>query len=308
MTKQKILIDTDPGVDDAMAIFFACLHPDLDLVGMTGVFGNVTVDIAARNAIVLAERAGQDIPVARGADVPLKQTPNPVSDYVHGEQGFGDIPAQPTRAEILDESAAEFICRMINENPGEISLCPIGPLTNIALALEHDPSIAQKVKNVVIMGGSLREGGNVTPHAEANIWNDPHAADAVFAADWPVVMVGLDVTHRVVCTPEDFSELAKAAPKLGGFLQDASHFYIRFYEEVVGITGCYLHDPAAVIATLRPELFTIENHPIEVKVDGEEIGQTAISTNPDRRAMQICTGIQAEVVKDLFMDTIKSGF
>lgn len=308
MTKCKMIIDTDPGVDDAMAIFFALLHPEIELVGMTSVFGNVTVDIATRNAIVLGERAGHEIPVARGAEKPLVQTPNPVSDYVHGEQGFGDIPAQPIKGSPLSETAAEFIVRVINENPNEINLVPIGPLTNIALALELDPSITTKVKSVVLMGGAFGVPGNVSPFAEANIWNDPHAADAVFVADWPVVMVGLDVTQQVTCTPEHFATLAQSSPVLGGFLQQAGDYYIEFYKKAVGINGCYMHDPMAIIATLRPELFTLENYPIEVKVEGDEIGQTALSNIANRSNTQVCTGVDGDAVLSLFMETIQSGF
>ncbi|GLQ35494.1 nucleoside hydrolase [Amylibacter marinus] len=308
MAKVKLIIDTDPGVDDAMAIFFALLHPDIEVMGLTAVFGNVTVDVATRNAIVLGERAGQPTPVARGAQRPLVQAPNPVSDYVHGTEGFGDMEPQPIKGTALDETAAEFIVRMINENPNEITLCPIGPLTNIALALELDPSIAHKVKEVVIMGGAYGVAGNVSPHAEANIWNDPHAADAVFAADWSLKMVGLDVTHAVVFDPDDFAQLAAKAPVLGGFLQQAGDYYIDFYRRVVGINGCYMHDPMAVIATLRPELFSLENYPVEVKVNGAEIGQTCHSDIPNRSHTQVCTGVKAEEVKALFMDTIQAGF
>lgn len=305
-----MIIDTDPGVDDAMAIFFALLHPEIDVIGMTAVFGNVTVDIATRNAIVLGERAGQgSIPVARGAEKPLVQVPNEVSDYVHGVEGFGDMPAQSIQgASLPNETAAQFIVRQINENPGEISLCPIGPLTNIALALQLDPSITSKVKNVVLMGGAYNVAGNVTKHAEANIWNDPHAAEAVFAADWPVVMVGLDVTQRVICTPEHFEEMAAASPVLGSFLQQAGGYYIEFYKSKVGINGCYMHDPMAIVAAVRPELFTHEHHPIEVAVDGEEIGQTGRSSCTKRSTTQVCTGVDADAVLNFFMETMLAGF
>jgi inosine-uridine nucleoside N-ribohydrolase len=307
--KTKMIIDTDPGVDDAMAIFFALLHPDIIVIGMTAVFGNVTVDIATRNAIVLGERAGHSIPVARGAEKPLVQIPNEVSDYVHGVEGFGGMPAQEAKGTHLpNETAAEFIVRQINENPGEISLCPIGPLTNIALALALDPSITTKVKNVVLMGGAFDVPGNVTKHAEANIWNDPHAAEAVFAADWPVVMVGLDVTHCVICTPGHFEIMAKAVPILGSFLQEAGGFYMEFYKQKVGIEGCYMHDPMAIIAAVHPELFTHEHHPIEVAVHGEAIGQTGRSSCTKRAHTKICTGVDSDAVLSLFMDTILSGF
>ena len=307
MTPQKIIIDTDPGIDDAMAIFFACLHPGLDVVGMTSVFGNVTADIATRNAMVLAEMAKQDIPVAKGENTPLVMVPNGVSDYVHGAEGFGDIPPQTPKATAVSETAAEFICRMISENPGEIVLCPIGPLTNIALALDLDPSITSKVKSVVIMGGGL-DRGNVTDFAEANIWNDPHAADRVFAADWEVTLVGLDVTHDVTCHPPDFNRIAAKAPVLGGFLNEAVQFYFRFYESHYGFKGCQMHDPTAVIAITNPEFFTIENHALEVIVEGARVGQTARSASAARTPVKVCMGVNSDRVKELFLSTIETGY
>ncbi|MCP5075274.1 MAG: nucleoside hydrolase [Rhodobacteraceae bacterium] len=305
--KQKIIIDTDPGIDDAMAIFFACLHPGLDVVGLTSVFGNVTVEVATRNALVLAEMARQEIPVAQGTGSPLAQVPNRVSDHVHGNEGFGDVPPIIPNGSAVTESGPEFICRIINENPGEIVLCPIGPLSNIAHALELDPSIAALVKSVVIMGGGI-ERGNVTEFAEANIWNDPHAADAVFAADWDVTLVGLDVTNQVVCDGADFARIAVGSPTLGGFLNQAVQFYLKFYEQRYGAPGCHMHDPTAVVAITDPHFFTIENHALEVIVDGAQVGQTVRSSLAARRPVKVCMGVDAERVKELFLSTIETGF
>ena len=303
----KILIDTDPGIDDAMAIFYAALHPDIEIVGMTSIFGNVTTNIAVRNAIVLAEKVGQPIPVAKGADKPLVMEPNDVSDYVHGVEGFGTMAAQPIKSKPLNEPAHEFICRMINENPGEIILCPIGPLTNIALALEHDPTIVTKAKAVYIMGGGLNQG-NVTEFAEANIWNDPHAADAVFEANWIVTMVGLDITTRVQCVPTDFVKLAVSAPEIGGFLNEAVQFYMDFYATHYGKRGCDMHDPTAIIAITDPQYFTIENHALEVIVDGARVGQTLRSTDPSRPKHKVPMIVDAQGVKQRFLSIIETGF
>ncbi|MEM7069973.1 MAG: nucleoside hydrolase [Pseudomonadota bacterium] len=308
MQPHKVIIDTDPGVDDAMAILYACLDPEIELLGLTSIFGNVTTDIATRNALVLLEKAGQELPVARGADKPLVQDAKPVAWEVHGKQGFGNVPPINPAGLPVSETAAEFICRVVNENPGEVTLCPVGPLTNIALALEHDPSIAEKVKGVTVMGGSLDEGGNVTPHAEANIWQDPHAAEIVFGAAWDVTLVGLDVTHQVVCTPDDFTSLVEPAPKLGGFLNDAAQFYFQFHRDENGINGCHMHDPTAVISIVRPDLFSIDETPISVILDGEEIGRTYRTNTSERPAVKACLGIEVEAVRNLFLETIKSGF
>ena len=274
MTRHKVIIDTDPGVDDAMAILYAHLDPRIELVGLTSIFGNVTIEIATRNALALAELAGADIPVAHGAERPMVQDPREVAWFVHGHEGFGDVPPMSPQNTADGRPAHEFICDVVNANPGEIVLCPVGPLTNIALALEHDPTIADKVKSVTVMGGSLEEGGNVTSFAEANIWQDPHAAETVFSANWDVTMIGLDVTHQVVCTPEDFAELSAVAPKLGGFLNDAAQFYFDFHAKENGIRGCHMHDPAAVISIVSPELFSTTAVPIDTVCSGEQIGRT----------------------------------
>lgn len=308
MAKHKIIIDTDPGVDDAMAILYACLEPSIELLGLTSIFGNVTIDVATRNSLALLELAGHNLPVAKGAEKPIIQEAKPVAWEVHGKEGFGDVaPMHPT-SKVISETAAEFICRIVNENPGEVVLCPVGPLTNIALALKLDPGITKKVKSVVVMGGSLDEGGNVTTHAEANIWQDPHAANLVFAANWDVTMVGLDVTHQVVCTPADFMSLVEPAPKLGGFLNDAAQFYFKFHRDENGIDGCHMHDPTAVISIVKPDLFTVDETPLSVILEGEEIGRTIRAENSVKPAVKVCKKIEVDAVRNLFLDTIKAGY
>ena len=307
MKTHKVLIDTDPGVDDAMAIIYAHLEPEIELVGLTSIFGNVTIDIATRNALALVEMTGAAIPVAHGASRPLVQEPKEVAWEVHGKEGFGDVPPMTPSIAANPSSAHAFICDMVNRYPGEIVLCPVGPLTNIAMALKHDPSIADKVKSVTVMGGSLDEGGNVTPHAEANIWQDPHAAEIVFSASWDVTMIGLDVTHQVVCTPEDFAALSLDAPKLGGFLNDAAQFYFDFHAKENGIRGCHMHDPAAVISIVRPELFTTEAVPLDTVPEGEQIGRTKRSEDGAKPAVNVAKGIDSNGVKSQFLDTIKTG-
>ena len=205
--KQKIIIDTDPGIDDAMAIHLAFAHPQLEVVGMTTIFGYVNCDQATRNAIWLAESAHYHCDVAQGAQTPLVQEPNEPSYYVHGDEGFGDLPAPQISGAPHELDAADYIIQTCRAHPNEITLCPVGPLTNIAIALQRDPELVNYVKSVVIMGGAVFVPGNVTDYAEANIWNDPHAADIVFAADWEVVVIGLDVTSQVTCDQDDYQSI-----------------------------------------------------------------------------------------------------
>ncbi|MGH1466505.1 MAG: nucleoside hydrolase [Cognatishimia sp.] len=296
----KLIIDTDPGIDDAMAIFYAAAAPDIDLLGLTSIFGNVTVETATRNALRLLETAGVDAPVAAGAPTPMAMPPFKPSSHVHGAEGFGDIPAATPSGQPISETAAEFLCRMAREHKGELVVCPIGPLTNIALALQLDPDFATNVDRIVLMGGSYREGGNITPHAEANIYHDPHAAEIVFASGAQVEMVGLDVTHQILCTAQDFEAIAKGAPRLGGMLQDMSHFYLKFYASVGKFEGCSLHDPAAVIACTHPELFDGSHVQITVSCDGDSLGATR-DAEDQRSTSLVYTSVAAKSVKDLFL-------
>ncbi|MEM1161635.1 MAG: nucleoside hydrolase [Pseudomonadota bacterium] len=301
---RKILIDTDPGIDDAMAIHLAFAHPGLEVVGLTSVFGNVHLPIATRNALHLAEMAACPCPVAAGAAAPLVQPLQPPAYFVHGTQGFGSLPAARPSGTADPRSAAAFIVDTINADPGEIWLCPVGPLTNIALALRIDPSIASRVAGVVIMGGAVEANGNVTRWAEANIWNDPHAAAEVFAADWPITLVGLDVTETVRCSPGDFAGLAAASPVIGGFLNDAVQFYFQFHREKDVFDGCFMHDPSAVLAVSDPDFFQVREVPIRVVTEGEQIARTAADPDAGTRPVRVCLGVDAPGVRTRFLDIV----
>lgn len=303
---QKIIIDTDPGVDDAMAIHLAFADPRLEVVGLTTIFGNVWVEQATRNALYLAEMANYDCDVAEGAAKPLHITPNPPAHFVHGDEGFGDLPPQKPNRKPDPRPAHIYLSETIRVHSGEIILCPIGPLTNIANLLSYDPEIVKHVQKVVIMGGAGFVPGNVTEFAEANIWNDPHAADAVFAADWSVEMIGLDVTAQIECAPADFAELARKAPKIGGFLKRVVDFYIRFYHSVIGREVCLMHDPSAVIAITNPELFTFNEVPVSVVLTGEAVGQTLpvpdASRSKVKPKVRIATGVQVDAVRQAYLE------
>ena len=299
---KKILIDTDPGIDDAMAIQMAFAHPGLDVVGLTTIFGNVHVEIATRNALALVEMAGVECPVAEGVEKPLAMPLNPPAYFVHGGEGFGDLPKSRPKGQPDMRTAARFIVDTINENPGEIELCPVGPLTNIALALRLDPSITEKVAHVTIMGGAVEKRGNVTEWAEANIWNDPHAAAEVLAADWPMTLIGLDVTEQSTCTPEDFADLATASPAIGGFLNDAVQFYFEWHKTKEEMPdGCYLHDPSAVLAVADPTLFDGPMVPLHVVTEGEQIGHTVMNPDAGSRPVRACTTVNAAEVRERFL-------
>ncbi|MCZ7538943.1 MAG: nucleoside hydrolase [Anaerolineae bacterium] len=240
---QRIIIDTDPGVDDTMAIFFALRSPELDVIGLTTIFGNVDTDLATTNALRLLEIAERtDIPVVKGADHPLAGSFGGGVAFVHGDDGQGNLHLPPPAGQARPGSAAEFIVEQVMAAPGEITLVPLGPLTNVALALRLEPRIAVNVRQVVLMGGNALCPGNATPAAEANIHNDPEAADVVFGAEWPVTMVGLDVTHRVHLTPAHLDRYAQADNPLARHISRIVPHYRAYFEQSYGIQGIYVHD------------------------------------------------------------------
>ena len=276
----KIIFDTDPGVDDAMALLLALSSPEIDVVGVTTVFGNSNVESTTVNALNLLHLADRmDIPVAKGAGQPMVLPLGLTGEFVHGDDGMGSInwwqPNHPEHKPV-DKHAAQLIVDMIMSNPGEITLVPVGPLTNIGLALQLEPRIAQNVRNVVIMGGSVAAGGNVSPVAEANIHNDPHAASLVFSAPWDVTMAGMDVTTAVKMNDDLFAALGQSQNKFGQFIARVIPFYQKFHREHYGYThgATDTHDPSAIAYLIDPTLFKGERWSIKVPLDGLAAGMT----------------------------------
>ena len=307
-----IIFDTDPGVDDAQAIALLLASPEVELVGLTTTFGNVYVETATRNALLLAELAGKEVSVAQGAAYPLVKAPFPPPDWIHGADGLGNqtLPAPKRRAESI--SAAQFIIDRTRERPGEITLVAVGPLGNLAAALQLDPTVIKRIKRVIIMGGSARAGGNVTPVAEANIFSDPHAAKRVLSAAWPMTMVGLDVTHQPVLDPARMKRIARHQGALGEVLQRSYDFYSTFYRAERGIDGCCIHDSCAVARLLKPEFFTSIQAHVHVVTEGPAEGMTLVAPVEqhylDDRwkqggVVEVCMGIDAEAVV-AWMETV----
>ena len=300
-----MIIDTDPGVDDAMAILYALSDPAVELVGLTTVFGNVPGATATRNTLALMELAGADIPVAGGAAKPLVQPPHPPANFVHGVEGFGDVRLPSPTRNPDPRPAHRFIAEEVTKRPGEITLVPVGPLTNLALALKEVPEIVDQVAKVIVMGGAVRHKGNASPTAEANIWQDPHAADAVFSAGWPVTLIGLDVTEQVICTAADIAPMAETSPRCGAFLTKAAEFYFNFHYESEGLKGCHLHDPSAAIAALDPSLFSGISAPLSTTLDGEEAGRTREAQ--EGPAIDISLTVEIDKVRARFLEHLLSG-
>ena len=306
---QKIIIDTDPGIDDTMAILMALHSPELEVVGLTAIFGNTDVETCAQNALRLVELEGNDhIPVAKGAAQALVIPPGDLGTYVHGVDGMGNTNPPPPHGKLLEMSAAQFIVDTVLANPGEITLVPVGPLTNIALALRLEPKIADLVKEVVIMGGAAGVPGNISPVAEANIYHDPHAARIVFEAGWKLVMVGLDVTTKVVQTRAHLDAIGASGSRAGAFIHKILPTYQEFHDQVYGMKGAiHTHDPSAIAYVIDPGLFHTEHWPVYVEVDGHCMGQTIPDPRgqwPGLKAVEVCTEVNPSGVLELMRDRL----
>jgi inosine-uridine nucleoside N-ribohydrolase len=298
---QQVIFDTDPGIDDAMALFLLARHPAIRLRAITTVFGNAAVATTTRNAQLLSRLYGLSVPIAAGADKPLQASAElDFPAHVHGDDGLGgeaaEIAAMPgATAEPDRRPAHELICDMVNAEPGAITLIAVGPLTNLALALRHDADIAAKVRQVIVMGGAFGMNGhfgNVTPVAEANIISDPEAADLVFTARWPVVIIGLDVTQQVVMAESDLARLqgrgAIGESRVGDFIWRATRHYQDFYAGRDGIRGIYAHDASAIAYAIEPDAFALRAGPVRVVTEGIARGQT-IQDSHDRGHGQVQT-------------------
>jgi purine nucleosidase len=275
--RTRILFDTDPGIDDAMALLMLARDARAELVGISTVFGNAPVDITTANALALCHRFGIDVPVARGAARPMVSEPRHFPVQIHGHDGLGDVAAHPPHARAPEAAdAASFICDLARRHGSELTLVAVGPLTNLAQALALDPELPRHVQRVVVMGGAfgtLGHGGNVTPVAEANVFCDPHAAAAVFGAAWPVTVVGLDVTHQVLMSTAYLDALGDEGGAEGRYLRDITRTYERFYHHRTG-GGIFAHDASAVACALDASRFEVRHGALRVVTEGLALGQT----------------------------------
>jgi inosine-uridine nucleoside N-ribohydrolase len=315
MTRHKVIFDTDPGVDDAMALLFLHHHPEIDLLGITTVFGNASIETTTRNALVLKSLWQIAAPVVKGAGHTLnpKRERGEPPAMVHGDNGLGNV-ALPTdfSTETDPRPAYRFIIDTVRANPGEVTIVAVGRMTNLALALAEAPEITGLVKGIVIMGGAFDAMGNVTPVAEANIHGDPEAADVVMTAPWKVVVVGLDVTSKTVMTRSMLEHLAAEGGERAKFLRDVSQHYMAFYSRFVD-NGIMVHDSCACVYVVAPELFTTRSGAIRVACEGVADGQTIQKPDgrhfppgpwDDKPSQLICTGIDAPAVLALIHKVI----
>jgi inosine-uridine nucleoside N-ribohydrolase len=260
----KIVIDCDPGHDDAIAILLALASPEVELVGVTTVAGNQTLDKTTRNALVTLEIAGRsDIPVAAGAEAPLRRELRTAAQ-VHGETGLDGPELSEPSARPVAAPAADFLAELIE--PGVV-LVPTAPLTNVALMLERHPDVSDRLERIVWMGGSIGEG-NVTPAAEFNAFVDPEAATVVFGSGIPITMIGLDITHKALFT-RAHADLLRDAGRAGRFVAELSDFFQSFHERTYGFEGAPIHDAMAVAHVLDPTLVTTRHVNVALETRSE---------------------------------------
>lgn len=279
MTKRSIIIDCDPGQDDAIALLLAMSSPDeLEILGITAVAGNVPLELTERNARQIRDLGRRsDIPVFAGCARPMNRD-LVTAEYVHGVTGIDGIDIVTPNLPLEDLHAVDFIIESLHAADDEsVTLVPIGPLTNIGTVIQKDPAVLTKVREIVIMGGAMREGGNRTPSAEFNILVDPHAADIVFGCGRPITVMGLDVTHQVLASPQRRDRIRaidnEAARATVGMLD----FFNRHDSIKYGTRGAPLHDPCTIAYLLKPELFTGKHCNISVETQSElTMGHTAV--------------------------------
>ncbi|WP_158817771.1 nucleoside hydrolase [Methylocapsa sp. S129] len=311
----RMILDVDTGIDDAMAILYALNRPGIRLEALTTTFGNTDVDTATGNTLRILELAGRaDIPVARGSGRALLRPFVKGADHVHGANGLGDVILPAPKARPVAEHASDLIIRMARENPGAITLCPVGPITNVAIALAKAPDIATLLKEIVIMGSTIFHPGIQgipSPMADANFWNDPEAAQIVLRSGAKIVLVGMDVTMGVRLTAVMREEIAREGGRVGATMMKIAQFYVDSYAAMYpGIDGCGLHDPLAVAIAEDPSLAATERMCVDIELAGALTrGQTVADrrrTAADRRNADVCMQADGERFSRRFVDALKS--
>jgi inosine-uridine nucleoside N-ribohydrolase len=309
----KILLDCDTGIDDAiMLLYLASLLAagEVELVGVGTVHGNVDARTGALNTLRIFELTGIDgVPVAVGAARPMAQDVHYAHAY-HGTDGLGETHLPEPERRPVDLSAPEQIVRLARAHPGELTLLAVGPLTNLGIALLLEPALPELIREVVIMGGAFDHPGNVTTHAEANIWHDPEAADLVFAAGWPITLVPLDATHPTVVDAEWLDRLAAGASDTARFASRVLDFYVRAYTPLLERRGCVIHDALAAMLAVDPELGSYTERAVRVELRGELTRGTTIwdarslPREAGRRPVRVATGSDVAAFRERLLTAL----
>ncbi|MCH3967094.1 MAG: nucleoside hydrolase [Atopobiaceae bacterium] len=308
----KLILDLDTGVDDALAIAYALGSPEADLIGITATYGNVLVEQGVRNDLAITDLLGHpEVEVYQG--LPHASTKDsfevmPISAFIHGDNGIGDVTIPDSAREVADEPAVDFIIDAVKTYGTDLVYVPTGPMTNIAAAIARAPEIVGGIGRIVLMGGALTVPGNVTPWMEANISQDPDAADVLFRSGAPATMVGLDVTLQTLLTYQDTQRWRDLGTAAGEFLADMSDFYIKAYETTAPhLGGCGLHDPLAVAVAIDPTLVTAIDANMKVDLEGPTRGRTIVDEerlNDPEKDMRVAVGVDVPRFLREFMDRV----
>ena len=305
--RKNIIIDCDPGIDDAIAILLAAANDDkLNILGITTVTGNQSIEKVTTNALKLVSFLNRDIKVAKGADTPLIREKR-VVESVHGKTGMGNYELPEPSSKIVSENAVEFLKNILLSSNEKITLVPIGPLTNIALLFKVYPEVKEKIDEIVIMGGAI-SGGNVTPTAEFNIWADPEAAKIVFASGVRIVMNGLDVTHSAGLYRDDVNELLKSKGKVSNMCGEILSFYFNG-DHVKNGTFTPIHDACAIMYLLHPELYSYRYMPVDVDCSfslnrGMTVGDNREWIKYDESNTKVLMDIDTVKFRELLLEAI----
>lgn len=308
MTKQKIIIDCDPGHDDATAILMAAKHPKIDLLGITTVHGNQTLEKTTRNALNVVQYLGLDVEVYKGMAVPMVISNRPVEERVHGDTGLdGPVFEELTRT-VSGKHAIQYIIDTLMESDGDITLVPTGPLTNIAMAMRIEPRILGKIKEIVLMGG-VYQLGNVTPAAEFNIWADGEAAHVVFNSGVKVTMMGLDITRKVLALPTVLERMGKQKNHAAKLFVDLMEFFNKGQKATFGWDGGPLHDPTTIAYLIDPSVITVSHMRTDIEIASEQsYGRTNCDyfhLSDKEKNSYVAIDIDVEKFWDIVEDCIK---
>ncbi len=279
MAARPVIIDCDPGQDDAVALFLAMASPeDLEIIGITTVAGNVPLELTQRNARMMCDIAARkELPVFAGCDRPLVREPV-TAEYIHGDTGIDGVDVFEPETPLQDRHAVDFLIEtLVNAEPDSITLVPTGPMTNIAAAIDRDPGVLRGIRRIVSMGGAMREGGNRSPSAEFNVLVDPHAAGIVYDCGRPITAMGLDVTHQVLSTRERVARIRELGNDVAEATAGMLGFFHRHDTAKYGSEGAPLHDPCTIAWLLRPDLFATKRCNVSVEKESElTLGHTAV--------------------------------
>lgn len=306
--KRRVIIDCDPGVDDAVMLVLAFGSPELDILGVTTVGGNVPGELTSRNARILREICGrEDVPVAAGCPRPMVREVVTASEF-HGESGLGTLKVFEPKAPLDRRKGVDFLIETLKTaKQSSVTLIATGPLTNIAVALVAAPEIAKAIAEIVIMGGARSEGGNITASAEYNIYADPHAADVVMKCGRPIVLIGLDATHGVRATEERIARIRAVGNAAAEAAADVLDFSASVERSIVGWSAPPLHDPCPVAYLIAPDLFTLKPAHVRIETLSElTMGHTAVEFRENYEGRKFnarwVTQIKAEGVFDLIVE------